>query len=87
MPRRRGFEFRGDGGGVSAHGDGQPGNTVTAHARGVDARLTPAGSHAAGSRGVPDGPVVDHPASQGSLGWPKTAVRRTRSAYPCVSGR
>ena len=56
--------------------DNTAGNRIVVyHRRGADGTLSPAGSYATGGRGgILDGSVVDHPASQGSLGL-DTAAR------------
>jgi 6-phosphogluconolactonase (cycloisomerase 2 family) len=50
--------------------DNTAGNRVVAYRRAADGTLSPAGSYATGGRGgILDGSVVDHTASQGSLGY------------------
>ena len=49
--------------------DNTAGNRIVVYRRGADGTLSPAGSYATGGRGgILDGSVVDHTASQGSLG-------------------
>jgi len=49
--------------------DNTAGNRIVAYRRAADGTLSPAGSYATGGRGgILDGSVVDHTASQGSLG-------------------
>ena len=61
---------RADGGhAVFVQTDNTAGNRIVAYRRGADGTLSPAGSYATGGRGgILDGSVVDHTASQGSLG-------------------
>jgi 6-phosphogluconolactonase (cycloisomerase 2 family) len=60
----------GGGHAVFVQTDNTAGNRVVAYRRAADGTLSPAGSYATGGRGgILDGSVVDHTASQGSLGY------------------